>query len=139
MLLADHGADVVKVEPPGGDPFRGTAGYDVWLRGRRSVALNLKETADRDRFLTLVDDADVVLEAFAPGTMARLGLDCRTLLARNPRLVVCSITAYGPHAGHPRPAGLRRARRGPARDPGRPAQPRRRRRPLHARRGAVPA
>ena len=43
MLLADHGADVVKVEPPGGDPFRGTAGYDVWLRGRRSVALDLKD------------------------------------------------------------------------------------------------
>jgi crotonobetainyl-CoA:carnitine CoA-transferase CaiB-like acyl-CoA transferase len=99
MLLADHGADVVKVEPPGGDPFRGSAGYDVWLRGRRSVALNLKETADRDRFLTLVDDADVVLEAFSPGTMASLGLDAPTLLARNPRLVVCSITAYGPHAG----------------------------------------
>jgi crotonobetainyl-CoA:carnitine CoA-transferase CaiB-like acyl-CoA transferase len=100
MLLADHGADVVKVEPPGGDPFRGTPGYDVWLRGRRSVVLDLKETADRARFLTLVDGADVVLTAFAPGTMARLGLDAETLLARNPRLVVCSITAYGPHAGH---------------------------------------
>ena len=100
MLLADHGADVVKVEPPAGDPFRGTAGYDVWLRGRRSVALDLKETADRDRFLVLVDHADVVLEAFAPDTMARLRLDAETLLARNPRLVVCSITGYGPHAAH---------------------------------------
>ncbi len=100
MLLADHGADVVKVEPPGGDPFRGTAGYDVWLRGRRSVALDLKETVDRERFLVLVDDADVVLEAFSPGTMARLRLDAATLLARNPRLVVCSITGYGPHAAH---------------------------------------
>jgi len=100
MLLADHGADVVKVEPPGGDPFRGTAGYDVWLRGRRSVALDLQQPDDRDPFLTLVDDADVVLEAFAPGTMGRLGLDARSLLTRNPLLIVCSITAYGPHRGH---------------------------------------
>ncbi|MDT3440203.1 MULTISPECIES: CaiB/BaiF CoA-transferase family protein [unclassified Pseudofrankia] len=100
MLLADHGADVVKVEPPGGDPFRGSPGYDVWLRGRRSVVLDLKRADERDRFLTLVEKADVVLEAFAPGAMARLGLDAETLLARNPRLVVCSITGYGPHAGH---------------------------------------
>ncbi len=100
MLLADHGADVIKVEPPDGDPFRGTPGYDVWLRGRRSVVLDLKQADDRNRFLRLVDDADVVLEAFSPGTMGRLGLDVGVLLARNPRLIVCSITAYGPHAAH---------------------------------------
>jgi len=100
MLLADHGADVVKVEPPGGDPFRRTAGYDVWLRGRRSVVLDLRHTGERDRFLSLVDGADVVLDAFAPGTMDRLGLGAETLLARNPRLVVCSITAYGGLAAH---------------------------------------
>ncbi len=100
MLLADHGADVVKVEPPGGDPFRGTPGYDVWLRGRRSAVLDLKDGGDRDRFLALVDDADVVLDAFSPGTMAGLGLDAAALLARNPRVVVCSITAYGEHAAH---------------------------------------
>jgi crotonobetainyl-CoA:carnitine CoA-transferase CaiB-like acyl-CoA transferase len=100
MLLADHGADVVKVEPPGGDPFRGTAGYDVWLRGRRSAVLDLTDAGDRDRFLALADGADVVLESFSPGTMARLGLDVSTLLARNPRLVVCSITGYGAHAAH---------------------------------------
>jgi len=100
MLLADHGADVIKVEPPGGDPFRGTPGYDVWLRGRRSVVLDLKQADDRDRFLRLVDDADVVLEAFSPGTMDRLGLDAAALLGRNPRLIVCSITAYGAHAEH---------------------------------------
>jgi crotonobetainyl-CoA:carnitine CoA-transferase CaiB-like acyl-CoA transferase len=100
MLLADHGADVIKVEPPGGDPFRGSPGYDVWLRGRRSVVLDLKQAAGRDSFLALADDADVVLEAFSPGTMTGLGLDADTLLARNKRLVVCSITAYGPHAAH---------------------------------------
>jgi crotonobetainyl-CoA:carnitine CoA-transferase CaiB-like acyl-CoA transferase len=100
MLLADHGANVVKVEPPGGDPFRGSAGYDVWLRGRRSVVLDLRQSGERDRFLSLVDGADVVLEAFAPGTMVRLGLGAEMLLARNPTLIVCSITAYGDLAAH---------------------------------------
>ena len=100
MLLADHGADVVKIEPPGGDPFRGSPGYDVWLRGRRSVVLDLKGAADRERFLALADGADVVLESFSPGTMAALGLDPPALLARNPRLIVCSITGYGAHPAH---------------------------------------
>jgi crotonobetainyl-CoA:carnitine CoA-transferase CaiB-like acyl-CoA transferase len=100
MLLADHGADVVKVEPPGGDPFRGSPGYDVWLRGRRSAVLDLTQPAGRDGFLSLVDGADVVLESFSPGTMARLGLDAPDLLARNPRVIVCSISGYGEHAAH---------------------------------------
>jgi crotonobetainyl-CoA:carnitine CoA-transferase CaiB-like acyl-CoA transferase len=100
MLLADHGADVVKIEPPGGDPFRGSPGYDVWLRGRRSAVLDLKQADGRDGFLSLVDGADVVLEAFSPGTMGGLGLDAATLLARNPRVIVCSITAYGDLAAH---------------------------------------
>ena len=59
MLLADHGADVVKIEPPGGDPFRGTPGYDVWLRGRRSIELDLRGDSDRETFLSLVRSADV--------------------------------------------------------------------------------
>ena len=100
MLLADHGADVIKVEPPGGDPMRGNPGYDVWLRGRRSAVLDLQVAAERDAFLALVDTADVVLESFSPGTTARLGIDFATLSARNPVLVHCSITAYGPHDGH---------------------------------------
>src|ERR1700722_3232044 len=100
MLLADHGADVVKLEPPGGDPFRGSPGYDVWLRGRRSAELDLRDDADRRRFLALARTADVVLESFGPGTAARLGADADTLLHLNPRLVHCSISAYGAHAGH---------------------------------------
>src|ERR1700756_834015 len=80
MLLADHGADVIKVEPPGGDPRRGGPGYDVWLRGRRSIELDLKKAVDHDCFLSLVDTADVVLESFRPGTTARLGIDADTLL-----------------------------------------------------------
>ncbi|HEX4018273.1 MAG TPA: CoA transferase [Frankiaceae bacterium] len=100
MLLADHGADVVKVEPPGGDPRRGNPGYDVWLRGRRSAVLDLRAAADHETFLALADSADVLIESFAPGTTARLGIDFETLSARNPALVHCSITAYGPHEGH---------------------------------------
>ena len=95
MLLADHGADVVKVEQPGGDPRRGTPGYDTWLRGRRSAELDLRDPADHATFLALARDADVVLESFSPGVTARLGIDADTLLAANPRLVYCSITAYG--------------------------------------------
>ncbi|HEY1465693.1 MAG TPA: CoA transferase, partial [Acidimicrobiales bacterium] len=104
MLLSDNGADVVKVEPPGGDPFRSSPGYAAWIRGRRSAELDLTENADRDTFLDLARSADIVLESFAPGTTARLGIDADTLLAQNPSLVYCSITGYGPHPGHrPRP------------------------------------
>ncbi len=95
MLLADHGADVVKIEPPGGDPRRGTPGYDTWLRGRRSAELDLHDAADRATFLALARTADVVIESFSPGVTERLGIDADTLLAANPRLVYCSITAYG--------------------------------------------
>jgi crotonobetainyl-CoA:carnitine CoA-transferase CaiB-like acyl-CoA transferase len=95
LLLADHGADVVKVEPPGGDPFRGMPGSDTWLRGRRSAELDLRAEADRVTFLALARDADVVLESFSPGVTGRLGIDAATLLALNPRLVYCTITAYG--------------------------------------------
>src|ERR1700729_3107853 len=79
MLLADHGADVVKIEPPGGDPFRGSAGYDVWLRGRRSAELDLRSEEDRNRFLALAGNADVVLESYRPGTAASLGIDADSL------------------------------------------------------------
>ncbi len=93
MLLADHGAQVTKIEPPGGDPFRTLTGARVWHRGKRSAVLDLP--ADRDVLLELVADADVLLESFAPGTTERLGLDYETLRARNPALVYCSITGYG--------------------------------------------
>jgi crotonobetainyl-CoA:carnitine CoA-transferase CaiB-like acyl-CoA transferase len=95
MLLADHGADVVTIEPPGGDPLRGTPGYATWLRGRRSAVLDLQDPADREICLALARDADVVLESFSPGVTARLGIDFETLQAENARLVHCSITAYG--------------------------------------------
>ncbi|HUR77083.1 MAG TPA: CoA transferase [Acidimicrobiales bacterium] len=98
LLLAEQGADVIKVEPPGGDPYRGHPGSAVWHRSRRSVELDLKNDAARADFLRLVDTADVVVEAFSPGTMDRLGLGYDVLSARSPRLVYCSIPAYPP--GH---------------------------------------
>src|SRR5262249_20955088 len=96
MLLADRGATVVKVEPPGGDPCRSEAGYVVWNRSKRSVVLDLREPGDLDAFRDLAARADVLVESFAPGVTARLGIDEPTLHGLNDRLVYCSITGYGP-------------------------------------------
>ncbi|MEY2424655.1 MAG: hypothetical protein QOI61_227, partial [Actinomycetota bacterium] len=63
MLLADNGAEVTKIEPPGGDPFRALHGYKVWNRGKRSAVLDLKTAEDRDRLLALVKTADVFIES----------------------------------------------------------------------------
>jgi crotonobetainyl-CoA:carnitine CoA-transferase CaiB-like acyl-CoA transferase len=98
LLLAELGADVVKVEPPGGDPFRRQPGYHVWNRSRRSVVLDLKAEDGRAVFLRLCDTADVLVETFSPDTMDRLGLSFEVLSARVPRLVFCSVPAYPP--GH---------------------------------------
>src|SRR5450759_2105821 len=101
MLLADMGADVVKVEEPGGgDYLRWTpplaAGQSVLFnainRNKRSITLNLKSPAGRDLLLRLVENADVLVEGNRPGVMARLGLGWDVLHTRNPRLVMCSIT-----------------------------------------------
>ncbi len=96
MLLADHGAEVTRIERPGGDPLPEVSGYRVWHRGKRSAELDLTDETDRDRFLALARRADVVIESFAPGTAARLGIDYHALSPINPRLIHCSITAYGP-------------------------------------------
>jgi crotonobetainyl-CoA:carnitine CoA-transferase CaiB-like acyl-CoA transferase len=115
MLLADHGARVTKIEPPGGDPTRALSGAQVWHRGKRSAELDLHDPADRDRLLALVRGADVLIETFAPGTTAELGIDFDTLHALNPRLVYCSITAYGDtgrHADRPALDALVAARTG---------------------------
>jgi crotonobetainyl-CoA:carnitine CoA-transferase CaiB-like acyl-CoA transferase len=104
LVLADLGADVVKVEnPQGGDfsrdspPFvRGvSAGFLALNRNKRSLALDLKAPAGRDVFLRLADRADVVLENFRPGTMRDLGIDYQTVRERNPRVVYCSVSGYG--------------------------------------------
>src|SRR5512138_3756375 len=104
MILADMGADVVKVEDPRvGDYLRafppakgGVAGRFLAVnRGKRSLALDLKAPASRDAFLKMVERADVVVESFRPGVMDKLGVGYATLAARNPKIVLCSISGYG--------------------------------------------
>lgn len=94
LLLAELGADVVKVEPPGGDPFRAHPGYHVWNRSRRSVVVDLRRDEGREVVLRLCGGADVLVEAFSPGTTSRLGLAYEDLAPRFPRLVYCSVPAY---------------------------------------------
>ena len=104
MVLADMGADVVKIEDPKvGDYLRqfppakgGLSGRFLAInRGKRSCALDLKVPAARDAFLQMVERADVVVESFRPGVMDKLGLSYATLAARNPKIVVCSISGFG--------------------------------------------
>lgn len=110
-MLADQGAEVIKVEPPAGDPVRAMApfenGQSVWFanlnRGKRSVVLDLKDEAGKGALRDLVDSADVFVESFRPGVMARLGFDYAAVRAINPRIVYCSISAFGqdgPLASH---------------------------------------
>src|ERR1700709_1235790 len=89
LLLAEHGADVIKVEPPGGDPYRAFPGYRVWNRSRRSVALDLKSPEGLTSFRQLLATTDVLVESFSPGVMARLGLDYDSLAAEFPQLIYC--------------------------------------------------
>jgi crotonobetainyl-CoA:carnitine CoA-transferase CaiB-like acyl-CoA transferase len=95
MLLADHGAQVTRIERPQGDPFSANPGYKVWHRGKRSAVLDLKDQHDHDAFLQLAAAADILVESFAPGVMDRLGLAYDTLSELNPRLIYVSITGYG--------------------------------------------
>lgn len=111
LLMADLGADVVKVEEPGkGDYIRWTpplvgehsTGHIALNRNKRSITINLKTAQGRDLLLSLVEDFDVLIESFRPGVMERLGAGYETLRARNPRLVYCAISGYGqdgPRAG----------------------------------------
>ncbi|XKE43819.1 CoA transferase [Halomonas organivorans] len=102
-MLADLGAEVIKVETPHGDDSRhigpfidGESVYFAMLnRGKRSVCLNLKEADDLARFQALCADADVLVENFRPGVTRRLGIDEATLRDRHPSLVYCSISGFG--------------------------------------------
>ncbi|MGZ0188813.1 MAG: CaiB/BaiF CoA transferase family protein, partial [Alphaproteobacteria bacterium] len=105
MVLADLGADVIKIEPaPAGDKTRKLSGFAAGFfagfnRNKRSVALDLKSDAGRGAAHALVKAADVVLENYAPGTMEKLGCDYETLKALNPRLIFCSLKGFlsGPY------------------------------------------
>ena len=116
MLLADMGADVIKIEPPGtGDQTRGAMGFKMkgpdslgflnMNRNKRSVVLNLKSEAGRTLLLRLAKDADILVENYRPGAMKRLGLGYEDIKAVNPRLVYTSISGFGqtgPWADRPR-------------------------------------
>jgi crotonobetainyl-CoA:carnitine CoA-transferase CaiB-like acyl-CoA transferase len=105
LMLAEHGADVIKVEPPGGHRGRTDPGSVVHDRSRRSVTLDLRTPEGVALFEELCTTADVVVEAFAPGTMATFGLGHAELLERHPRLVYCSIPAWPEGSRFARDAG----------------------------------
>jgi crotonobetainyl-CoA:carnitine CoA-transferase CaiB-like acyl-CoA transferase len=110
MMLADLGADVVKVESPEGDPYRSYQGdrysphFQAYNRNKRAIALDLKREADRKLFETLIHEADVFIQNFRPGTAERLGSGPEHLRQLNPRLVYCGISGFGrsgPYAERP--------------------------------------
>ena len=103
VIMVDHGARVIKIEPATGDPTRGQApfenGQSVWFanlnRGKQSVVLDLKSQAGKIALADLVRTADVFLEGFRPGVMKRLGFDYAAVRLLNPGIVYCSISAFG--------------------------------------------
>ncbi|WP_449393288.1 CaiB/BaiF CoA transferase family protein [Eoetvoesiella caeni] len=118
MMLADRGADVIKIEAPTGDlcrqlgpPWQNGESviYMALNRNKRSVVLDLKTEAGIQAAMQLTADADIVVESFRPGVMRRLGLDYETVRQLNPKLIYCSISAYGqysPDAGKPGVDGI---------------------------------
>jgi len=104
LLLGDMGADVIKVEPPGGDTARhigrnrpcGESDYFLSMnRNKRSIVLDLKQAKDLEVLRSLAARADVLVENFRPGTMEKLGIGYETLKADNPRLIFCSLSGFG--------------------------------------------
>jgi crotonobetainyl-CoA:carnitine CoA-transferase CaiB-like acyl-CoA transferase len=101
MMLADLGADVIKIESPEGDPYRSYQGgqysphFQAYNRNKRSLALDLKSAADRELFDQMIRQADVFIQNFRPGTAERLGAGAARLQQINPRLVYCSISGFG--------------------------------------------
>jgi crotonobetainyl-CoA:carnitine CoA-transferase CaiB-like acyl-CoA transferase len=94
--MADHGATVIRVEPPGGDPFReASTDYAVFNRGKESAVVDLKRDDGREVLYRLLEGADVFVESWQPGVADRLGAGWETLHARFPALVYCSISGYG--------------------------------------------
>ena len=112
VMMADHGARVIKIEPPGGEPVRSQApfenGQSVWFanlnRGKESRVIDLKSEAGKAELRALIAVADVFVEGFRPGVMARLGFDYASARVLNKAIVYCSISAFGQHgalAHHP--------------------------------------
>src|SRR5689334_9490159 len=110
LMLAEAGAEVIKIERPGGDDLRSyrprlgrdSAVFALLNRGKRSLVLDLKRRDDQARLAPLLARADILVEQFRPGVMERLGLGYAAVRAKNPRLIYCSISGYGqrgPRAG----------------------------------------
>jgi alpha-methylacyl-CoA racemase len=104
LMLSDMGADVIKIEPPGGDPMQtlgprdrdgGALFYQTLNAGKSVLQLDMKNPAEREICVDLIRDCDVVIEGFRPGVMAKLGVDYKTVSAHQPGLIYCSISGYG--------------------------------------------
>jgi len=103
MMMADHGAEVIALEPPGGEPVRNVGlkqnEESVWFRnvyrGKKSINLNLKSEEGKRAFFKLCKTCDVIVEAFRPGVVDRLGIGYEAVKAVNPSIIYCSISAYG--------------------------------------------
>ena len=117
MLLADLGAEVIKVEQPAGDPFRafkdGTYSphFQTYNRNKKSVTLDTRQAADRALFESLIAEADVYIQNFRPGVAEKLGAGEARLRELNPRLIYCAISGFGPDgpaAGRPATTRWRR-------------------------------
>jgi len=103
LMMADHGAEVIRVEPPLGEPSRQYGpfqdGHSVWFRnthrGKKSICLDLKTEKDRKKLLNLTRTADVFVEAFRPGVVKRLGVDYESVVKFNSKIIYCSVSAFG--------------------------------------------
>jgi crotonobetainyl-CoA:carnitine CoA-transferase CaiB-like acyl-CoA transferase len=96
MVLADNGADVIKVEPPEGDPQRSMSAFAQWHRGKRAIGVDLKDDVGRTRALELAAHADVLVQSWRPSVAEHLGLGYDDLAGQHPGLVYCAITGFGP-------------------------------------------
>ncbi len=95
MVMSDFGGEVIKIEPPKGDPYRAVPSSLLWNRGKKSVVIDLSTDEGRARIRRLARSADIVVESFTPGDAEALGVDYATLSAENPGLVYASVTAFG--------------------------------------------
>jgi CoA:oxalate CoA-transferase len=95
MLLAEQGAEVIKVERPEGDPARGDPGFLVWNRSKKGIKLDLKKIQGVQIALELIKKADVIIENFRPGVVDRLGIGFNKVQEVNPRAIYCSISGFG--------------------------------------------